>query len=190
MHPQEHDFGVIGRPYPIEEEDLISVMKRKLLEKEKNGELIKEMQHFKNSSENFIKRPRGINLPRAQEYQIKAINISYIIPEDITDAEGKIIYKAGTAVNPLKIIPLSKALCFFDGNDLKQVEWVLESCGKYKLNKLIMTSGKWLDLSKKYQKRFYFDQQGLLVTRLGVSALPAKVRQKGDLLYVEEFPLK
>lgn len=183
------DLGVIGKIYSIDEEDLIEMMQKRLQEKQKNGELAKEMMALKERSEKLIKRPLGVNLPRAKEYKIKSITVSYRLPNDITDADGKILYKAQTVVNPLKIKSLSKALCFFDGDDVKQVEWVNKACGENRLNKLIMTNGEFLTLSNKYQRKFYFDQQGILVTRLGIEALPSVVRQKGDLLYVEEFPV-
>ncbi|MBF0206929.1 MAG: type-F conjugative transfer system protein TraW [Oligoflexia bacterium] len=183
------ELGVIGKTYQIEEEDLVVVMQRKIMEKQKSGELEKEMMAFKDRSEKLIRRPLGIKMNRAKEYKIKSITILYKLSEDISDASGKILYKAGTEVNPLKIKKLSKALCFFDGDDQKQVEWVNKTCAENKLNKLIMTSGDFLDLSNKYQRRFYFDQRGALVARLGIESLPAVVRQQGEMLYVEEFPI-
>lgn len=89
------------------------MMQKRLHEKQKNGELAKEMIALKERSEKLIKRPLGVSLPRAKEYKIKSITVWSRLPDDITDADGKILYKAQTVVNPLKIKSLSKAqYCF------------------------------------------------------------------------------
>lgn len=183
------DLGVIGKTYEIAEEDLIQVMKNRVLEKQKNGELEKEMNEFRKRAENKIKRPKGVKLPKANIYTIKSLSLVYRLPNSIVDANGRVLYQAGTTVNPLQIKTLSKEICFFDGDDQKQVEWVLKTCGENPLNKMIMTSGDFIELSNKYQRRFYFDQNGVFVNRLDIEQLPARVKQKGDLLYVEEFPI-
>ncbi|MBF0315146.1 MAG: type-F conjugative transfer system protein TraW [Oligoflexia bacterium] len=183
------DFGVIGKVYPIIEEDLIVVLQKKMMEKQRNGEFAKEMKALKERSEQMMNRPYGVKLPRAKEYQVTSLSLVYRLKEDVVDADGKIIYKAGTEVNPLTIKQLSKELCFFDGDDLEQVKWVLKICGANPMNKLIMTNGGFIDLSHRYQRRFYFDQRGEIVERLGIKSLPAKVKQRGDHLYVEEFPI-
>jgi conjugal transfer pilus assembly protein TraW len=179
----------MGKTYQISEEDLIEVLQKVVLQKQKSGELKKAMEEFKERSEQAVKRPIGVKLPIAGEYKITARSLRYKLPADIADASGNILYKAGMEVSPLRIKTLSKSLCFFDGDNKKQVDWVNRVCAENKLNKLIMTSGDYLEISNKYQKKYYFDQRGVLVGRLGIEALPAVVRQQGDLLYVEEFPI-
>jgi conjugal transfer pilus assembly protein TraW len=66
----------------------------------------------------------------------------------------------------------------------------MEKCGANPLNKLILTNGDYLEVSNRYQRKIYFDQGGYLTNKLNISTLPAVVRQKGEFLYVEEFPLE
>jgi conjugal transfer pilus assembly protein TraW len=42
---------------------------------------------------------------------------------------------------------------------------------------------------KEYQRRFFFDQQGQLTAKFGISHTPAVVRASGRLLAIEEVML-
>lgn len=189
-HAYVSDLGILGKTYEITEEDLIQVLQKKLLEKKDSGELEREMMIFKERSKEFVKRPGRINLPRAKFYRRAELNILYKLPEDIKDADGKILFRAGTVVNPLKIKMLTKSLCFIDGDDKEQVEWLIKNCMGNSSNKLILVNGDFLEISNKYNRRFYYDQEGYLINKLGIQNLPAIVEQKGELLYVEEIPIK
>ena len=193
------DMGVIGKTYQIVEEDMIEFMQKRIMEKQKNGELKQELNRFKQRSEEITRRPPGLNLPAAKFYRINRVDPSYELTENIIDGDGKILYKTGMKINPLKVKALSKRLCFFDGDNPKQVAWIVKICGSsasammsiLSENKLILVKGDFEKINKdyNYQRRFYFDQYGYLVKRLGVQSLPAIVTQKGDFLYVEEFPV-
>mgnify|MGYP001579505787 CR=1 FL=1 len=183
------DIGTIGPTYQILERDLVDLIKDRLNQKKSTGELDALNQQMKSRGKQYAARPQGITLPPAAEYKAIALNPLYTLDKDIADANGKILYFKGTQVNPLKLKPLTKSLCFFDGDDEKQVQWILQFCAKEKKNKLIMINGDYLALSKKTQLRLYFDQRGFLVNRFGITAVPSVVRQSGEVLYVEAFPV-
>jgi conjugal transfer pilus assembly protein TraW len=183
------DFGTLGKTYSIVEEDSMEVIQQKLAGREKAGLLKEELANYKKNMEGYIKRPLGRKLPPAMSYRAVEINLSYTLNEDLADHAGKILYKSGTTVNPLSVKALTKILCFIDGDSKKQVEWVLKVCGENPLNKMIIVSGNFSEVSIQYKKKFYFDQRGYLSQKLGINALPAVVRQSGSVLYLEEFPV-
>lgn len=184
------DLGVIGKTYPIIERDIIDVMKERLKKKVDSGELDAIHKGLVDRSKDYVRRPPGVALPRAQEYRGIEISPMYTLDKDITDADGKVIFKAGTKVNPLKIYPLTKTLCFIDGDDPAQVSWLETYCAHDSDNKLILVNGDLLTITKKLGMRLYYDQYGRLVDRFGIKAVPAVIRQSGEVLYVEEFPVK
>jgi conjugal transfer pilus assembly protein TraW len=184
------DLGVIGVTYPIIERDLIEVIHERIQEKTKSGELDALNKELKETAKQRARRPLGVLLPTAQVYRAIEINPIYTVDKDITDADGKVIYKAGTQINPLEVKPLTKTLCFIDGDDPEQVKWLQNYCAKNRLNKLILVNGDYLALSNQLNLRIYFDQRGYLVGRFGIKAVPAVIRQSGQVLYVEEFPVK
>lgn len=184
------DLGVIGTVYPIKEKNLIEHIRDKLVQKEQSGELVQLHGKLKDQAVAYAKRPGGISIPRAGAYRALEINPTYTLDRDITDADGNVLFKAGTQVNPLDIRPLTKALCFVDGDDKEQLEWVRRHCTANTRNKIILVNGD-IEVAGKYlQRRVYFDQQASLVAKFQIQALPAVIRQSGKVIYVEEFPVK
>ena len=53
--------------------------------------------------------------------------------------------------------------------------------------KLILTGGSYLDLMRRWKQTVYYDQQGLLTTRLGIRQVPARVTQDGKRLRIDEL---
>lgn len=183
------DLGVIGKTYPIIENNLIETIHKRLASKQKNGELDEIHNGMKQRAKNYVSRPTGVFLKRATEYRAVEINPVYTLDKDIFDADGKLLFKAGTKVNPLEIKPLTKILCFIDGDDKEQVLWLKKYCSKDVRNKMILVNGDYAKASKEMGMRLYFDQRGYLVNRFGIKSVPAVVRQSGKALYVEEFPV-
>lgn len=182
------DFGVIGKTYPIKETDLIVAMQKRMAEKVKNGEFKAEIDRMKKRTQQYVARPKGITLPVARQYSAVNINVEYRLPNDIKDANGKVLYRAGTVVNPLQIYPIRKGFCFIDGDDKRQVNWAKKAC--YPENKIVLVKGNYLDVSKETNLRIYFDQQQKLVNRFKISAVPTVIRQSGNALVKEVFPIE
>lgn len=184
------DLGVIGTAYPVIERDLIEVIQERLRQKTESGELKALNQTMLDRSKRYARRPSGVSLPRAKDYRAVAVNPVYTLDQDITDAEGKLLFKAGAQVNPLEIRPLTKTLCFIDGDDPQQVAWITTYCANDARNKWILVNGDMGALNQHTGWRWYFDQRGVLTQRFGLQAVPAVIRQNGGRLYVEEFPME
>ena len=182
------DFGVIGKTYPIKENDLIVAMQKRMAEKVKNGEFKAEIDKMKQRSQQYVARPKGVKLPVATKYAAVRIDAQYRVPNDIKDANGRTLYKAGTIVNPLEIYPIRKGFCFIDGDDKKQVTWAKKAC--YPDNKIVLINGNYLDVAKETKLRIYFDQQQKLISRFNITAVPTVIRQSGNALVKEVFPIE
>ena len=183
------DLGVIGTIYEINETNLIDYIKSKAQEKINNGDLSLLSDKMKSNSLSYAKRPEGILLPRAVLHKAVEIIPSYILKKDIVDSNGNVLYKKGIKINPLKIKPLTKVLCFIDGDDKDQVKWMKKYCSSNPKNKMILVNGSYLDVSKEIGKKVYFDQKSFLVNKLEIQALPTILRQVGEKLYVEQIPI-
>jgi conjugal transfer pilus assembly protein TraW len=89
-------------------------------------------------------------------------------------------------------VTLRSTWFLFDGRDPKQVamaqrEAAAASTGGAPLT-LILVGGAPLELARAWNRPVYFDQGGRTVKRLGLTAVPARVRQDGRLLLIEELP--
>jgi conjugal transfer pilus assembly protein TraW len=104
--------------------------------------------------------------------------------------DGKLLYKAGTTVNPFDHMHLEKKLIFIDGRDEEQVEWFK---GQRRIeqikeeDKLILVAGRPFDLEKELDREVYFDQSGSLVQKFKIEQVPAIVEQEEKVLRIREI---
>lgn len=184
------DLGVIGTIYPIKERSMIDHIMDLMNAKIEAGGLDELKKELVEKGKNYASRPPGRNLPRASDYTATAISPLYTLDRDIFDADGNLLFRKGTQVNPLEVMPFKRTLCFIDGDDELQVDWARKYCIGSPDRRLVLVSGDYLDTANELNQRIYFDQKGVLSERFSVTALPAVVRQSGEVLYVEQFPIK
>jgi conjugal transfer pilus assembly protein TraW len=99
-----------------------------------------------------------------------------------------LLFAAGTRKNPLEVVSLSRHLLFFDGRDPAQVGRVRQLIALYQGRvKPILVGGSYLDLMQSWHVPVYYDQQGLLTRRLGITQVPALVSQEGLRLRIDEL---
>jgi conjugal transfer pilus assembly protein TraW len=169
------DFGSFGPTFPIQEEDLMLVLQKRLV--------LAQQDEMQKAFIATVEKPKGKPFPKARKLRAYDYDPTLTVQEEIQDSQGKTIVAKGTKVNPLDQYSLTEDLLFFDGDDPRQVAWAKSLQGKW-----ILTNGKPLELEKLEEKPVYFDQGGYLTKKLGIQALPAKVSQKDRKLKVEEVP--
>lgn len=185
------DLGVVGKTYEIEETNLIEHIQMELRAMQDDGRLASEQQRLREQAQARVKRPPGRSLPRASDSRFHHYDPSVTTDYDITDHAGNIVYRAGTTVNPLTYTALTTPIVFFDGEDAVQTTWVREFLGDAPDRYVpLMTNGPVIQLMEEWNVRLYFDQHGRYADQLGVTALPAVVRQDGMLLRVDEIALE
>lgn len=183
------DLGVIGPVYTIREPSLLDVILAKLRAAAASGELDKLQQEARAKAQREIEQPVAVSgLARTTHPRRFYYDPSVVVPYPVTDATGKVIVALGTTVNPLDTVSLTRPLLFFDAGDAAQLTraqaLLREQQGKLKL---ILTGGSYLDLMRRLQRPVYFDQGGLLTTKLGIHQVPALVSQDGKLLRIDEI---
>jgi len=189
------DLGTYGEVFAIKEKSLIEVIKGKLQALQDSGELTSHQEEVKKRVLGVVRRPRSVMgvintiKPRTFTY-----DPTITVNRDIIGHKGNIIQKKGTKVNPLKMRGLSKPFIFFDGDDDLQVKWARGIRDQYPNVKLILIKGSPLDKDLRSAvsdqqgrpAQLYFDQGGTLTKKLGISQVPAIVKQEGDLLLIKE----
>lgn len=183
------DLGTIGKTYKIIEPDLIETIKKMLEKKKASGELDKLNSDLRDNGKKYVANPPGKELPRAKINRAFAVDPTYTVKTDILKADGSVMYPAGYTYNPLDIKPLTRTLCFINGDDKEQFQWLENHCSNPLLYKRILVHGDYIKASEKTNVRLYFDQNGYLVSHFRIEATPAIVRQEGALLYVQEIKL-
>jgi conjugal transfer pilus assembly protein TraW len=183
------DLGTVGETYAIAEPHLLSYIEQTLREKEKSGELANLEEQAKSRVVESIRIPKPLaGIRPTQAARTFYFDPSIKVEQNITDDKGNIIVPAGTTKNPLEVVSLSKHLLFFDGRDPRQVRDARALIDHYGGKvKPILVAGSYLDLMKAWQLSVYFDQQGVLTTKFGITQVPALVSQEGMRLRIVEF---
>jgi conjugal transfer pilus assembly protein TraW len=78
------------------------------------------------------------------------------------------------------------AALFFDARDAAQVQKAQALIERYGGKvKPILTGGSYLDLMRRWRIKVYYDQQGALTGKLGITEVPALVSQEGKHLRID-----
>ena len=187
------DFGNRGGNYPVAEESVLLMFQKKL------GalDLKKEEERMRKVAEERVKNPAPVSgIVPAKETREFWHDPTYILTEDAVLPCGRVLYRAGTAVNPLDYMDLGRRLFFVDGREEKQVEWLKSrllpdsSSGENKIeDRIILVGGSPVELQDKLGFQVYFDQAGELTTRFGIKGSPALAEQDGKSLKIVEVAL-
>jgi conjugal transfer pilus assembly protein TraW len=182
-------LGVIGPVYPIAEPSLLALIQSKLRELAANGGLERLQRESQARIRRQIEEPAPVaGITRTTTARTFHFDPSIEVPYPISDTEGRLIVAPGTRVNPLDVVSLSRPLFFFDARDAEQVERARRELAEQRGQvKLILTGGSYLDLMRRWKQTVYYDQQGLLTTRLGIRQVPARVTQDGRRLRIDEL---
>jgi conjugal transfer pilus assembly protein TraW len=171
------DFGVHGHVFGIKEQDFLEVINAKL----KAVDWSKFNQKIQNKTKDYVETPTPIKaVTRAKESREYFYDPTYVLTQDIRDHTGKLIHQQGTKVNPLEFTSLRESLIFIDGDDEEQVQFALNQYKKNQKNlKIILVRGSPLKLQRQEKIWIYFDQGGVLTSKLSIAEVPALVTQAG-----------
>ena len=189
---QAANLGTIGPTYPVAEKNLLDVIMARLHAKEASGELKRHEQEARDRAAYAVNNPRPVDgLRRARAARTFYFDPSFTLQSNVVDSTGAVLFPAGTRKNPLEVVSLSKHLLFFDARDPGQVARARELIEHYQGKvKPILVGGSYLDLMKRWNKPVFYDQDGTLVRKFGIAAVPAIVSQEGQRLRIDEVPVR
>src|SRR5258706_5536787 len=186
----EH-LGAVGPVYPIREQDLLARIRTKLEARQASGEIDRRNREAAARVRARLEHPEPIEgIGAVALRRTFHVDPTYVAPENITDQVGRILVAAGTRVNPLDTVSLSKRFFFIDARDPRQVaqaKALLDRDGRARL-KAVLVAGSYLELMRAWKGPVYFDQFGDLTRRLNIVRVPALVGQEGRQLRIEEIP--
>lgn len=192
------DLGKRGNSFEIVEQAFLEMIAEKGEQLERSGRLAQEQQKMQQIAESRIKNPSVVsNIVKATKNRKYYHEPLYRLEEDAVLPCGKILYKAGTTVNPLEHMDLERRIFFIDGRDKSQVKWLLSTMKDKEVldtdtleEKIILIGGSPLDIAEKIGREVYFDQHGGEITsKWGIKAVPAVVEQEGKKLRIEEIKI-
>jgi conjugal transfer pilus assembly protein TraW len=182
------DFGVQGHIFEILEQDFLEVINARLKAVDWN----QFNQKIQDKTKDYVETPTAIkNITKANESKEYFYDPTYVLAQDIRDHTGKLIHAKGTKVNPLEFTSLKDDLIFIDGDDETQVKFALKTYKeKNEKLKIILVKGSPLKLQREIKIWIYFDQGGVLTTKLDIKEIPALVAQDRLKLKINTIDLE
>ena len=183
------DLGVIGPTYEISEPHLLQMIEQRLRAKERSGELGRLEAEARKRGIATVKNPPPVTgLRPTDTMRTFYFDPSFTLDRNIFGPQGELLFAAGTRKNSLEVVSLSRHLLFFDARDPRQVGRARQLIALYQGRvKPILVGGSYLDLMQSWHVPVYYDQQGLLTRRLGITQVPALVSQDGLRLRIDEL---
>ena len=136
-HDPEHGHPRRGpgdhRPdHGIAEPHLLEFIQQRLRDKERTGELQRLIEEARNRGVAAVRQPAPVEGVRSTETARSwTIDPTFTLDRNIVDAQGRLLFPAGTRKNPLEVVSLSKRLLFFDARDGRQVARARELIARY-----------------------------------------------------------
>ena len=182
------DLGVRGETWAIAEPDLLAALEARLLELERSGALAAIEDEARERVRARIEAPEPVaGIAAATEHRTRLVDPSVVLDRDVRLPDGNLLAAAGTRLNPLEQVPLSRDLLFIDGRRDAEVSWAL---GHASRAKIVLLAGRPLDLARRHGRTFFFDQGGRFAEHFGLAATPVVVEQEGLRLRLTEVPLQ
>jgi len=183
------DLGTIGPTYSITEPNLLDDLQRRLRAKQASGELDTLIAQARDRGEARVREPPAVvGLVTTRTPRTFYFDPTFTLDRNVLDAQGHLLFAAGTRKNPLDVVSLSSHLLFFDGRDPRQRDQAQRLIARYGGRiKPILVAGSYLDLMQAWRRPVYFDQWGRLTRRFGITRIPALVSQDGTRLRIDEL---
>ena len=203
------DFGTQGATFAIKEEGFLKLIQRRLA----SIDIATHQQKMSDIATKTVEEPKVVaNITKASKTTTHYFDPSYVLDHDVVLPSGKLLYVAGTKVNPLDHISWSGKMIFIDARDLPQVRWLRKHHLKQMLkheddninkdlqltveikdqddDKIILVGGKPLQLAGEIKHQVYFDQFGELSNRFSIAHVPAIVEQEDKQLKITQINIK
>lgn len=190
--PANLDFGQKGNVTSVIELDPVQVMQKRVAS-------IDWDKKRKDAADRFWSKQSFLDLPLVLTASKRVVDPTVTLKSDILDQEGRALIKAGSTVNPLSVMQLTKPLIVFDSTDSNQILYVSKLIEQLRLsgkNPLLLStrfdqSDAWASYQKLLDKlsTHVYKLTDDVRDRFQIRAVPSLVYSSGSVFIVEEHPL-
>lgn len=181
-------LGVYGNVWDIAEQNAIDQIKGRISAMERDGSLKKKLESWRDDTvDGLVNQPPVQGLSTASTPRVWVFDPSVTYGNDVHDQDGRLLVPAGTTINPLRHISLTKGVLFIDARDARQIKLAKRHIDAHPADKVVLVGGSWVALQKAWKRQVFYDQRGMLTKRFGLKHVPALVVQSGLVLKIHEM---
>ena len=178
------NLGVHGKLYEIEEEDMLSYVKREA--REIDMKTLWENIERKLGESYAEHSSVSLNVPSAEKERVRYIDLSVVVENPLYDHTGKMISPAGT-VNPFDHVSLSKNILVLRED---QIEMMLEETGERGEKRILILTDGDIQRASSLAGQIVYKASPFVLKRLKIEKVPSLVTQEGKKLRVKEVVFK
>lgn len=184
-------FGVIGETFPVREMSFLTFIEHQLKKLSDNGAFQTMESEWLARAQRSANRPTPVGLPRATVKRNFHYDPTVILTNAILDAQGQVLYPAGTRVNGLERRPeYNPCWLMFNGDDIAQLRWARLQMRQCQHPTLILTGGAIRDAENALNAVIYFDQSARLSHKFQLKAVPVLIKRSKNRLQLSEMVIK
>jgi conjugal transfer pilus assembly protein TraW len=186
---QARDFGAHGPLFAIAETSILDLIAERLRAMEASGELAAMQEAMQTQVRRRVARPVPVpGIAAATEHRVYTVDLRVTVQRDLADHQGRVFARAGTVIDPLAHSAWNRRIVLIDGDVPEQVRFALAE-GNELDTLIVLVAGAPLALTAAHGRRFWFDQQGAIAGRFGVTEVPAVITRADPLMQVEIVPV-
>jgi type-F conjugative transfer system pilin assembly protein TrbC len=168
-------------PLALAEPDLSEVLRAAVLAHDWRGDLARTRERTAAK----LREGPGLALPRATRVERRVIDPTVEVHERVVEPRTRqVLAEPGRRINPLSARPWRGAWLVIDATDPAQVTWAETRLATEPVDAILVARGDAVALMRRWRRPVHWLPPEL-VDRLGVSAVPAVVRGRGEQLEVE-----
>lgn len=135
--------------------------------------------------------PEAPTLPSADKNNIKYVDLTFELNEDLKDQYGNVLYLKGTRINPADYMMLPFRYIVINAEREEELEW-LESSEAMKnivSHRVVLADGIWHKVSKRLNRPIFYMDVGFQNT-FQITKTPSIISQVGNVIEIEEVSVK
>lgn len=163
-----NDLGHYGRVWGIEEVNVKQVIANQLAMKN----TLKSAKVLRKSLKTLGEHFPSMHLPTARHRLTSYYDPSIALKTDIV-VRGRLLYRKGTWVNPLKVVRPIQDMLYFDGRDKQQLDFAIKALRHYPTRlMLVETGGDPIKLSANLHRPVYYARRAI-ISRFHIVKVPS-----------------
>jgi conjugal transfer pilus assembly protein TraW len=168
---------VLGPAYPIAEPDTLQEIRAAIAGRDWSNYVRREPSTYTAF--------QSTALPRAEKTASHLFDPTYLLPEDVRDAEGKVLFPKGLPINVYNRIKVPGRYIVI-GDSQEDFDWLLDVARPGPQDKVLLAGGNTL-LARQQRGVPVYTLDARFIERFGLRAVPSIVQQEGTQLRVSEF---
>lgn len=179
-----------GKTYNFAEKNAIEDIQEHI--KKNESKIEQKIKQLNIEQKNKIRdwKPEQKKITAATKDKTFYPDITYIVPQDIKDSQGRVMYAKGFRFNPADYVHMQQEIVIIDANNKIEIEWAKKNSyldsAKYMI---LLSSGNAFKITEEFKKPVYYLTKDI-ADKFKIEKTPSIVKQVGNQIEVREICLK